>query len=285
MSGAAEAFLHDNLKFLGQEHAFKRHMANVVITNYVSRAIAFTISGLLFSIHPTIPYGILFGITCLGAVLTLSMPEHPYTRSESATDFGHIKHGFRILWTTPRLFGVAVLIFFAHVIAEQLWFSFQPLLSIAGGGPQYSGFTYALASGGSVVGAYCAKNLLEKHREDLVVALAVGCFGCGALICAFTTSPLGVTGGQLVSCLGFGAFWSGSSATLNAHLPSSHRAVCLSILSACEAAAMGVLGCFVGYAFETLHRAVLPIGVAVISACLAPSLYFSVRRLGGRLPR
>jgi MFS family permease len=285
MSGAAEAFFHDNLKFLGHERHFKRYMANVVITNYVSRAIAFAISGILFSIHPTIPYGILFIVTALGAALTLAMPEHPYTRSESATDLEHIKHALRVFWHTPHLFGVALLIFFAEVTAEQLWFSFQPLLSLAGAGPLYSGFTYAIASGGSVLGAYFAKWLLKKHREDLVLALALSCFGSGALLFAFTTTPLEVTVAQIISCVGFGALWSGSSGTLNAHLPSSHRAVCLSILSACGTAAVGIMGCFVGYIFETFNRALLPMTVAFVCACLAPCLYLSVARLRASAPQ
>lgn len=55
LSGAAEALLHDNLKALGAESTFKHHMANVVITSYMSRTAALGSRACSSQRHPGLP--------------------------------------------------------------------------------------------------------------------------------------------------------------------------------------------------------------------------------------
>jgi MFS family permease len=285
LSGAGEAFFHDNLAALGHARDFKHFMANVVMVNYTSRAIAFAMSGVLFSIHPTLPYYALVLATLSGLLLALTLSERPYQRAESQTNSAQIKEAAHIFWHTPYLLGLVGTIFVAHVSAEQLWYSFQPLLSQAGADARYSGFTYALASVGSVLGAFISKRFLKAHRDDLAIIFAVGLFGLGGLSFIFTTTSLGVAGSQILTCIGFGALWGSSSALLNAHIPSSHRATCLSLLSACETAAFGLIGCGVGYIFEHYGRAVVPLTVAIISAATIPCLRIVIKRLQSEAAR
>lgn len=285
LSGASEAFFHDNLAALGHERDFKHYMANVVMVNYTSRAIAFTMSGVLFSIHPILPYCVLVIATLSGMLLALTLSERPYRRADSQTNAAQIKEAARIFWYTPHLFSLVGIIFVAHVAAEQLWLSFQPLLTQAGADARYSGFTYALASIGSVVGAFISKRLLRIHRDELAIIFAVALFSLGGLSFLLTTTPLGIASSQVLTCIGFGALWSSSSALLNTHIPSSHRATCLSLLSACETAAFGLIGCGVGFIFEHYSRTVIPLAVAAICAAAAPCLWISIRRLQSKEAR
>lgn len=279
LSGAAEALLHDNLKAAGAEQSFKQHMGNVVITSYVSRTVAFAISGFLFEAAMWAPYVALALALLVGILLTLSIREYPYDRAESTADLEHIRTGMRIYRSSYALFSFAIVILAIGVVSEQLWFSFQPLLSHAHISPTAIGLVYAAASLGSALGAYSAKKLLVRHLEELALSGAVVLFGCGGLLFCLATDQMTCVLAQIVTCIGFGASWTAGSTILNAHVPSSHRAVCLSLLSASGTTLQGLLGSGIGLVFDRLGPSVIPGAVALSAACLTPTAFRAVRRL------
>jgi MFS family permease len=279
LSGAAEALLHDNLKALGAESTFKHHMANVVITSYMSRTAAFGLSGLLFAAAPWAPYVVSALALCVGALFTSSIHEMPYERTNSTADLQHIATGITVYWSDSALRQFALVSLTIGIISEQLWFSLQPLLTHAQISPVSVGIIYAAGSVGSAFGAYAVKRLLSRHREDLALAGAVVLFGSGGLLFCFATEETLCLLAQFVTCIGFGASWTAKSSVLNAHIPSSHRAVCLSLLSAAGTTLQGMLGSGMGLAFDRFGPVAIPGAVALCAALITPATLRSVRRL------
>lgn len=279
LSGAMEAFLHDNLKALGHEALFKRAMSKVVIVSYASRTVAFSISGFLYALRPELPYVVSCIVLLLGLLVTWRLPEHPFARSGAAADIEHIRGGIRVFAHTPRLLVVALLTLCTGVLAEQIWFSFQPFMEAARMAPSDVGLAYAAASLCSALGALAAKGLLTVHRDALALAFAEGLFGCGGILISFSVHPIAISLSQCVACFGFGMGWAATSAILNAHVPTAHRAVCLSLRSSLELLGTGVCGAASGAIFERFGPKFVsfPAGVAVM--LLAPLVYVSVRRL------
>jgi len=279
LSGAMEAFLHDNLKSLGHEALFKRFMSNVVIVSYTSRTVAFSISGFLYALRPELPYAVSSAVLLLGLIVAWLLPEHPFERSGAVADIEHIRGGMRVFASAPMLLLVALLTICTGVLAEQIWFSFQPFMEAAHMAPSDVGLAYAAASLCSALGAWAAKRLLAAHRDAFALAFAEGLFGLGGIIISLSDHPTAISLSQSITCFGFGMGWAATSAILNAHVPSSHRAVCLSLRSSLELAATGLCGAASGVIFERFGPkfVALPAGVGVI--LLAPLIYMSVQRL------
>jgi MFS family permease len=276
LSGATEAFLHDNLKARGEETNFRRYISNSIMFNYWSRTVALVLSGALFSVHPTLPYITLILALLIGAYFAFSIRELPFERTTAAADVEHIRQGARVFSGSSALLRMSLLMLAGLVLAEQLWFSLQPLLSAAGMQPFEVGMSYALGAFASVVGARIAKWLLVRHRDALAFSLAVAVCGCGGLLFSFLEGPTLVLIAQIVTCAGFGLIASSRGSILHAHIPSTHRAVCLSLFSSTEAVLMGVLGTTLGYLYENYDRSLPPLVVAVACFVLVPALYRAV---------
>lgn len=279
LSGAMEAFLHDNLKSLGQEGLFKRVMSNVVIVSYASRTAAFSLSGFLYAVRPELPYVLSSVSLLLGAIVTWSLPEHPFERSGASADIEHIRGGMRVFASTPRLLFFALLTICTGVVAEQLWFSFQPFMAAAHMAPTAVGLSYAAASLCSALGAWATKRLLTAHRDALALAVADGLFGLGGILISLADHPTAIALSQSITCIGFGMGWAATSAILNAHLLTSHRAVCLSLRSSFELAAVGLGGAASGVVFERFGPKFVSLPMGLAAALLAPLMYVAVRRL------
>lgn len=155
-------------------------MSNSVMIDYWSRTAAFVLSGALFSLHPTLPYIILVVALLLGAYCAFSIRELPYERSKASADIEHILQGAKVFASAADLLRMSALMLASFVLAEQLWFSFQPLLSAAGMRPFEVGMSYAVGAFASVVGARIAKWLLVRHRDALAFSLAVLVCACGS---------------------------------------------------------------------------------------------------------
>lgn len=272
ISGAPEAFFHDNLKARGEQDNFRRYMSTAVMINYGMRAAAFLLSGALFTLHPTLPYLTLIVALVLGALCTASIRELPFERTSAATDRAHIEQGVRVFLKNPAFLRVALLMLTGFVVLEQLWLSFQPLLAAAQLRPFTVGLSYALGALGSVLGVRIGKGLVVRHRDDLAYSVALGLCACGGLLFAVVTAPLLVVAAQLITCIGYGVIAT-SRGILTAHLPSAHRAVCLSLFTTAEAILVGVVGASLGYLYENFNRAVPPTLVAISCLCLMPAVY------------
>jgi MFS family permease len=273
ISGAPEAFLHDNLKARGEADNFRRHMSTAVMINYCTRTAAFALSGALFTLHPTLPYLTLTVALVLGALCTASIQELPFERTSAATDRAHVMQGVRVFLGNPAFLRVALLMLIGFVVLEQLWLSFQPLLKAAALRPFAVGLSYALGALGSVVGAWTGKGLVVRHRDAFAYCLALGLCGFGGLLFAAGTAPVPVVVAQLITCIGYGVLATCRGSILNAHLPSAHRAVCLSLFSTTEAILVGVVGASLGYLYENFNRAGPPLVVTIACLVLAPATY------------
>lgn len=279
LSGATEAFLHDNLKARGEELNFRRYMSNSVMINYCSRTSAFIISGALFALHPTLPYLTLTVALLLGAYCAASIPELPFEKTEASADVAHIIQGTKVFLSDPALLRVSILMLLGFALVEQIWFSFQPLLSAAGMRPLEVGVSYALGAFGSVIGARIGKLLLVRHRDAFAFSLAVTVCSCGGFLFALGERPELVVTAQIVTCVGFGVIASSRGSILNAHLPSGHRAVCLSIFSSSEAVLSGLMGMTLGYLYENFHRSLTPMIVALACMLLVPFTHRALTRM------
>lgn len=279
LSGAMDAFLHDNLKARGEEASFRRYMSNSVIINYCSRTAAFVLSGVFFTLHPALPYVTLTIALIIGAYCTASIKELPFEKTIAAADWEHIVQGAKVFLSSRSLLRMVTLMLMGFVLAEQLWFSFQPLLAGAHMRPFGVGMSYALGAAGSVLGARVGKSLLTQHRDELAFSLALVVCACGALLFSLLDNSQLVVLAQLVTCVGFGIIASTRSSILNTHLPSAHRAVCLSIFSSTESLLSGVIGAFLGYLYETLDRALPPAIVGLLCLLLTPAAYKALVRL------
>lgn len=280
LSGATEAFLHDNVKAVGLEHSFPRYMSNAVIVSYISRTAAFALSGFLFVACPWLPYAMLAAVLGLGAAIAFSIPERAFERQEFSNDLEHIRGATKIFLSTPALLRFALVSLVIGVVSEQLWFSIQPLLSSVQMSVKTIGLAYAAASAGSAIGAHFAKRLLARQRQELAMAGAVSFLGCGALVFSLARPEEVYFGiAQAVTCIGFGASWASTSSILNASLPSSHRAACLSLCSSIGTALTGLVGMGLGFALERFGVVAVPAVVALAAVILAPAASFSVRAL------
>jgi MFS family permease len=278
LSGATEAFLHDNLKARGEVASFRRYMSNAVMINYCSRTTAFVLSGALFSLHPTLPYITLTVALLIGAYCAASIKELPFEKTTATADREHIMQGARVFLDSEHLLHVSVLMLAGLVLAEQIWFSIQPLLLAAHMRPFEVGLSYALGAVGSVLGARVGKELLTRHRDEVAFSLAVVLCACGGLIFAVVSTPMFLVLAQLVTCLGFGLIAASRGSILNAHLPSAHRAVCLSIFSTSEAILIGLVGASLGYLYENFNRAIPPTVVAVLCLLLVYPTFQALKR-------
>ena len=279
LSGAVEAFMHDNLKSLGHEGLFKRAISNVVIVIYLSRIAAFSLSGFLFMVRPELPYILSSIALALGALAAWSLPEHPFERSGATADLAHIRGGIAFFVGTPRLLVFVLLTVCAGISAEQIWYSFQPLMANAQMAPTTIGLAYGAASACSALGAWLTKRLLAANRDALAIALSNALFGIGGILLSLATHPSAIALSQSLTCLGFGMGWAATSAVLNAHVPTSHRAVCLSLRSTVELAAVGLGGAVSGVVFERFGPKFVSFPMGLAAALLAPMVYVAVRRL------
>jgi len=268
LSGAMEAFLHDNLKVRGEEASFRHYMSNSVMITYCSRTAAFVLSGALFSFHPTLPYATLAIALIIGAYCTASITELPFEKTSATADREHIVQGAKVFLHDGHLLRISALMLAGLVLAEQIWFSIQPLLLAAHMRPFDVGLSYALGALGSVAGARIGKELLMRHRDEVAFCLSLVLCACGAVIFAVVERQSLLVIAQLITCVGFGLIASSRGSILNSHLPSAHRAVCLSIFSTSEAILIGLFGASLGYLYENFNRAVPPTVVAILSLIL-----------------
>lgn len=278
LSGAMEAFLHDNLKARGEEASFRRYMSNSVMINYGSRTAAFVLSGALFSLHPTLPYATLTIALIIGAYCTASITELPFEKTSATADREHIVQGAKVFLHDDHLLRISALMLAGLVLAEQIWFSIQPLLLAAHMRPFEVGLSYALGALGSVLGARIGKGLLTRHHDDAAFSLSLVLCACGGIIFAVVEKPLLLVIAQLITCVGFGLIAASRGSILNSHLPSAHRAVCLSIFSTSEAVLIGLFGASLGYLYENLNRAVPPAVVALLCLTLVYPTFRALRR-------
>ena len=96
----------------------------------------------------------------IGAYCTASIEELPFEKTTATADREHIMQGARVFLDSEHLLHVSVLMLAGLVLAEQLWFSIQPLLLAAHMRPFEVGLSYALGAVGSVLGARVGKELL-----------------------------------------------------------------------------------------------------------------------------
>ena len=165
------------------------------------------------------------------------------------------------------------------VLSEQLWFSFQPLMSAAHMEPSAVGLAYASASLCSAMGACIARRLLAAHREALAIAGADVLIGIGGILLSVAGHPAAIASCLWLTCCGFGMGWAAKSASINAHVPTSHRAVCLSPRSSCEFAVVGLFGVGSGLVFQHLGPQFVAMPAGLAACLLAPLLYGSLQRL------
>jgi MFS family permease len=189
LSGAMEAFLHDNLRARGEEASFRRYMSNSVMINYCSRTAAFVLSGVLFTLHPTLPYATLAIALIIGAYCTASIKELPFEKTNATADWEHIIQGARVFLDDNHLLKISALMLAGMVLAEQIWFSIQPLLLAAHMRPFDVGLSYALGALGSVLGARIGKELLTRHRDEVAFSLSLVFCACGAVVFAVVEKP------------------------------------------------------------------------------------------------
>ena len=278
LSGAMEAFLHDNLKARGEDASFRRYMSNSVMINYCSRTAAFVLSGVLFTLHPTLPYATLAIALIIGAYCTASIKELPFEKTNATADREHIIQGARVFLDDNHLLKISALMLAGMVLAEQIWFSIQPLLLAAHMRPFDVGLSYALGALGSVLGARIGKELLTRHRDEVAFSLSLVFCACGAVVFAVVEKPSLLVIAQLITCVGFGLIAASRGSILNSHLPSAHRAVCLSIFSTSEAILIGLFGVSLGYLYENLNRAIPPTAVALLCLILVYPTFRALRR-------
>jgi MFS family permease len=278
LSGAMEAFLHDNLRARGEEASFRRYMSNSVMINYCSRTAAFVLSGVLFTLHPTLPYATLAIALIIGAHCTASIKELPFEKTNATADREHIIQGARVFLDDNHLLKISALMLAGMVLAEQIWFSIQPLLLAAHMRPFDVGLSYALGALGSVLGARIGKELLTRHRDEVAFSLSLVFCACGAVVFAVVEKPSLLVIAQLITCVGFGLIAASRGSILNSHLPSAHRAVCLSIFSTSEAILIGLFGVSLGYLYENLNRAIPPTAVALLCLILVYPTFRALRR-------
>lgn len=278
LSGAMEAFLHDNLKARGEDASFRRYMSNSVMINYCSRTAAFVLSGVLFTLHPTLPYATLAIALIIGAYCTASIKELPFEKTNATADREHIIQGARVFLDDNHLLKISALMLAGMVLAEQIWFSIQPLLLAAHMRPFDVGLSYALGALGSVLGARIGKELLTRHRDEVAFSLSLVFCACGAVVFAVVEKPSLLVIAQLITCVGFGLIAASRGSILNSHLPSAHRAVCLSIFSTSEAILIGLFGVSLGYLYENLNRAIPPTVVALLCLILVYPTFRALRR-------
>ena len=282
LSGAKTALLHDNLKARGEEASFRRYMSNTVMMNYCSRTVAFVLSGILFSLHPTLPYITLAVALLTGAYCTALIRELPFEKTGASANREHIMQGVKVFLSTENLLRMSTLMLAGAILLEQLWISIQPLLLGAQMRPVQVGFSYALSALGSVLGARVGKALITRHRDELAFCSSLLVCGCGAVIFAIVESPVHLVIAQLITSIGFGLIVSSSGTILNSHLPSSHRAVCLSLFSTTEAIMIGLVGMPLGYLYENFNRAIPPIIIAVSCFVLVYPTYRALK-LGNKV--
>jgi MFS family permease len=280
LSGAREAFLHDNLKARGEEMHFRRYMSNTTMIEYSARTVAFILSGIFFNLHPTLPYLLLAVALLIGAYCAASVDELPFDKTTARADREHIIEGARVFLRNPALLRASILMLAGYVLAEQLWLSFQPLFAAANMRPFVVGMGYALGAFASVCGARIAKALLVRHYDGLVFCLALGLCACGGVLFATFDTPALLVVAQVVTCVGFGVIAPTRASILHAHLPSAQRAVCLSIFSSLEALLVGLLGCTLGYLYENFNRALPPVLVVLAFVLLVPVVYKALFSLG-----
>ena len=174
---------------------------------------------------------------------------------------------------------MSILMLLGFSLVEQIWFSFQPLLSAAGMRPFEVGLSYAFGACASVIGARIGKWLMVGHRDALAFSLAVAVCARGGLLFAVAAAPGLVVTAQIVTCVGFGIIASSRGSILNAYFPSAQRDVCLSIFSSTEAVLSGLMGMTLGYIYENYHRSLAPTIVATACLLLVPFAYRSLRRI------
>jgi predicted MFS family arabinose efflux permease len=177
-----------------------------------------------------------------------------------------------------HLLKISALMLAGMVLAEQIWFSIQPLLLAAHMRPFDVGLSYALGALGSVLGARIGKELLTRHRDEVAFSLSLVFCACGAVVFAVVEKPSLLVIAQLITCVGFGLIAASRGSILNSHLPSAHRAVCLSIFSTSEAILIGLFGVSLGYLYENLNRAIPPTAVALLCLILVYPTFRALRR-------
>lgn len=98
---------------------------------YSSRTVAFILSGILFNLHPTLPYLLLAVALLIGAYCAVSVHKLPFDKTTARADREHIIEGARVFLRNPALLRASILRLVGYVLAERLWLSFQPLFAAA----------------------------------------------------------------------------------------------------------------------------------------------------------
>lgn len=272
MSGASQAFVHDNLKARGADSQFGQFLVNSTIINFTSRTLAFIVAGWLYALHPLSPYIVIVLALSFGAYITATITEQPYERTSAITDREQVWQGLKVFWQNKQLLRLSLIMLATAGLFEQIWFSFQPLLLSAGLGPKAVSYGYALGALGSVLGAQLVKRVFRPKHERYILAAAAMTCALGSALFASLKLPIFLIVAQFITCIGFGLRAGFEGTLLNRHLPSSHRAVCLSIYSTMEACLSGSLGIGLGYLYQNIDHYIPPTIIALTLLALAPAL-------------
>ena len=224
--GITSAFVYDTLISLGKEKQYEKVQTKVMGSRYAGMLLA-SVGGFVYLVNPRMVFWLASIVTAIGIIVTILLKE-PVREKGIAKPYLHIKEGFTFLLKHKNIWYTVVTFSLMAGICELLHNFYQPVMQSAGIPVAVFGIVYFFVSAFSFLGTV-AYPKLRKYLDSRKIMLLYLLLTMLAALSFATNSQFLVVVAIIVASVSMGLQGVFISSVINKIVPSSHRAIALSI--------------------------------------------------------
>jgi predicted MFS family arabinose efflux permease len=197
VSGAAEAWVVDNLRAENREDLIKEYYVKNTSLHNLGSIVAALLSGLIVSFLGMDALWYINGVATLGAVLVLTVQKEHFERKKIhiyknfAETYTNIREGASFSLREKNVLYIMVASFFVAVGGELLLICYKPFMEVAGVPREYFGYLSAISGVFCVVLPFLATYLVSSFKsEKYYLSIHSLVFGILLAVVIFVDKPV-----------------------------------------------------------------------------------------------
>jgi len=224
--GITGAFVYDTLISVGKEGRYEKIQSKITAYRYAGALLA-SVGGFIYLANPRAVFLLAAIVTTASLFIAFALKE-PFRGKSISKPLGHIKEGLAFLFKHKIIWHLVVTFSLMAGICELLFNFYQPVMKSAGIPLAYFGIIYFFANSFSFLGAVAYPKLREHidWRKIMLLYLLVTLFATSSFA---TGSQFLIVAAIAVASVSLGMQGIFIGNVINKIVPSSHRAVALSI--------------------------------------------------------
>lgn len=243
-SGTDQALVYDTLLNLNKENDYKRIQSKISGITFLGRAANSIIAVLIFAVNFELPFLVSAVIELMGLFVLFSIKEPEFHKSSGA-HMNQIQEGLKFLSVNKNIWLIVLVFSLMAGASNVLFTNYQPVLNLAGLPVLYFSLVYLAVN----IFSFTGSMLYFRIEKILSVGRILACF----LFISFFASLIFATGSLpfilfaiAVLSFSFGMYSTYILRLINEIVPSSHRAMTISIQSQIKMLVQGIAVVIVG---------------------------------------